>query len=58
MTSSRDLTAVRENCIKLTESLHTQLEAVLHLHQDIEQTKRKLLEIQFNMTLASMLYDF
>ena len=58
MTSSSELTAVRDNCIQLTESLHTQLEAVLHLHQDIEQTKRKLLEIQFNMTLASMLYDF
>lgn len=52
-----DLTAVRDNCMELSENLHSQLDAVFDLYQDIEQTKKKLLEIQFNMTVASMIYD-
>lgn len=43
--------------MELSENLHSQLDAVFDLYQDIEQTKKKLLEIQFNMTVASMIYD-
>ena len=49
--------AVRENCLELTENLNSQLGDVIGLKRDIELTKRKLLEIHFNMTVLSMLYE-
>ena len=52
-----DLAGVRENCRELTEHLHSQLGDVIGLNRDIELTKRKLLEIQFNVTVISMLYE-
>jgi len=53
-----DFDVMKTECDILSLNLSKQLHDIASLNVDIEESKKKLLEIQFNVTVASMFYDF
>ena len=47
---------MKAKSFQLSRSLYGIKDALVDINKDIEETKRRLLEIQFNATVASMLF--
>ena len=54
---STDLHSIKNDCMELSKSLDSQMNLISSLHEDIEDSKKRLLEIQFNATIASLMYN-
>lgn len=54
---STDLHSIKNECMALSKSLDSQMNSISSLHEDIEDSKKRLLEIQFNATIASLMYN-
>ena len=54
---STDLDAIKSECMTLSNYLNKQMEVIASLNEDIEESKKRLLEIQFNATIASLMYN-
>ena len=54
---STDLHSIKNDCIALSKNLDRQMDLISSLHEDIEDSKKRLLEIQFNATIASLMYN-
>ena len=54
---STDLHSIKNDCIVLSKNLDRQMDLISSLHEDIEDSKKRLLEIQFNATIASLMYN-
>ena len=54
---STDLHSIKNDCIVLSKSLDSQMDLISSLRKDIEDSKKRLLEIQFNATIASLMYN-
>ena len=48
---------MKTECDVLSLNLARQMRDIADLNIDIEESKKQLLEIQFNMTVAAMIYD-
>ena len=48
---------MRERSVNIKQSLDSILSEIISLNQDIEETKKKLIEIQFNATIASFMFN-
>ena len=52
-----DLGVTKSDCLSISQALDKQMYAIAQLNQDIEESKKKLLEIQFNVTIASLMFN-